>query len=161
MILVALSGYAGSGKDALGQILVENHGFTRVAFADAIKRKALEYGWDGQKDTQGRALLQNLGSAIRAYNPDFWLQIAMEQVMQYDCVVITDCRFANEVEAIKTNGGIVVRVERPGVGPANDHMSEHELGPANCNIKIDNNGTLEDLAKAAEWLIKKIEFGEL
>jgi hypothetical protein len=38
MIVVGLSGYAGAGKDAVADILVRDHGFTKMAFADPIKR---------------------------------------------------------------------------------------------------------------------------
>lgn len=36
-VVVGLTGYKGSGKDTLGKILVEEHGFTRVGLADAVK----------------------------------------------------------------------------------------------------------------------------
>lgn len=162
MLLIALTGYARSGKDTLGQILVDQYDFTRVAFADAIKHHARLLGWDGNKDERGRRFLQTLGTeVVRAYNPDFWVETAMREAIQHDAVVITDCRYCNEVEAVKTNGGIVVRVERPGVGPANDHSSENELGPEDCDLVVHNSGTIEDLERAAELLIQRIEYGEL
>jgi hypothetical protein len=37
MLVIALSGWAKSGKDTAGAHLVANHGFTRVAFADVLK----------------------------------------------------------------------------------------------------------------------------
>lgn len=37
-MIIGLSGYARSGKDTLGSILVEEHGFTQIAYADALKR---------------------------------------------------------------------------------------------------------------------------
>lgn len=36
-LVMGLTGYKGSGKDTLGKILVEGHGFTRVGLADAVK----------------------------------------------------------------------------------------------------------------------------
>lgn len=39
--ILALGGYAGAGKDAVAKVLMERHGFIRVAFADAIKATAL------------------------------------------------------------------------------------------------------------------------
>jgi hypothetical protein len=36
-MIIGLSGYAQSGKDTLGAVLVSNYGFTRFAFADALK----------------------------------------------------------------------------------------------------------------------------
>lgn len=38
--IISLSGFAGVGKDTVGQILVDDHGYTRVAFADAVKELA-------------------------------------------------------------------------------------------------------------------------
>jgi len=37
LVLIGLSGYAQSGKDTAGQILVDRYGFTRVAFADTLR----------------------------------------------------------------------------------------------------------------------------
>lgn len=37
MIVVGLSGYAGAGKDSVADILVRDHGFTKMAFADQLK----------------------------------------------------------------------------------------------------------------------------
>lgn len=38
MIVVGLSGYAGAGKDAVADILVSDYGFTKMAFAEPLKR---------------------------------------------------------------------------------------------------------------------------
>jgi hypothetical protein len=38
VIVVGLSGYAGAGKDAVADILVRDYGFTKMAFADPLKR---------------------------------------------------------------------------------------------------------------------------
>lgn len=39
-MIIGLSGYAGAGKDTVGQILVEEFGYTRKAFADKVKEAA-------------------------------------------------------------------------------------------------------------------------
>ena len=39
-MIIGLSGYAGAGKDTVADILVREHGFTRVAFADKLKEFA-------------------------------------------------------------------------------------------------------------------------
>ena len=41
-MLVGLSGYAGAGKDTVGEILVRDHGFKRIAIADALRTAALK-----------------------------------------------------------------------------------------------------------------------
>jgi len=42
LVLLGLAGYARAGKDTAGKVLVNRHGFVRVAFADALKQLALE-----------------------------------------------------------------------------------------------------------------------
>lgn len=59
--------------------------------------------------------------------------------------VITDCRFHNEAIAVKNKGGIIVRINRPGVFPVNNHPSEVDLDNWNFDMVINNDGTLEDL----------------
>ncbi len=40
MTIIGLTGYAGSGKDTVGAMLVEHEGFTRVSFADRVRELA-------------------------------------------------------------------------------------------------------------------------
>jgi len=60
--------------------------------------------------------------------------------------IITDTRFENEAEAIKKAGGIIIRVNRPGVKPTNDHPSEVGLDHYDFDYVITNDGSIEDLA---------------
>jgi hypothetical protein len=59
--------------------------------------------------------------------------------------IITDTRFPNEAKAIKDKGGIVIKVDRPGVGPVNGHPSEDALKDYNFDYVIHNNGSINDL----------------
>ena len=71
-------------------------------------------------------------------------------MMQYDPnknFVFTDVRFSNEARMIKDYGGHIWRVERPGINPVNDHVSESELNAWNFDELIYNAGSLEDLAE--------------
>lgn len=46
MQIIGISGFIGSGKSAMGEHLVQEHGFTRVSFADALKdATAAIFGW--------------------------------------------------------------------------------------------------------------------
>lgn len=147
LLLIGLVGYAGSGKDEAAKYLVEERGFTRVAFADPLKAVASAIGWDGRKDDIGRRLLQDLGLAARQYiNADVWLNAGLETIdATPGSVVVTDCRFQNEIDAIRARGGVVWRVDRPGVGPANGHVSEHEWTTIEPDAVIVNDGTIRDL----------------
>jgi hypothetical protein len=59
--------------------------------------------------------------------------------------IITDTRFPNEAQAIKDKGGMVIKVERPGVGPVNGHPSEDALKDYNFDYVIHNDGSINDL----------------
>jgi hypothetical protein len=66
--------------------------------------------------------------------------------------IITDTRFPNEAQAIKDKGGMVIKVDRSGVGPVNGHPSEDALKDYNFDYVIHNDGSINDLDK------KVIEF---
>ena len=164
-MIIGLSGYAQSGKDSVAKILVEEYGYTRIAFADKIKELLYEInprvndrqlqqwvaiqGWDATKEIpEVRMMLQNLGVGGRKIiGNKLWIKVAMMQYEPMKHFVFTDVRFTNEAEMIKDYGGHIWRVERPGVKPVNDHVSESELNVWNFDEMIYNAGTLEDLAE--------------
>jgi hypothetical protein len=56
---------------------------------------------------------------------------------------------------VRSSPGFVVRVERPGVGPINDHQSETEMnGYAHFAHLIANNGTVEDLNESVDRMVE-------
>lgn len=174
--LIGLLGKARSGKDSVAAVLTADHGYTRVAFADPLKRAALaldpliyvetgcwsdpeeerylrqivdELGWERAKDTypQVRETLQKLGSAIRELDPDFWLDAALDTIEDTPGpVVITDVRYPNEADAIRARGGVLVRVLRPGLVSTDQHASEVALDRYPADRYLHNDGTLDDLA---------------
>lgn len=174
--IIGLAGYARSGKDSVAARLVEAYGFTRFAFADALKRAALalnpmvdsyhrlshvvnEEGWESAKSHgEVRRVLQHFGMGIRDIDPDFWVRIVLDQFYaRENGAVITDVRFPNEAERIRNIGGIIVRVVRPGVGPVNGHASETALDDLRPEWTINNDGDLDALARAVDaWYRKEI-----
>lgn len=150
-LLILLSGKAGAGKDTFADSIA-SLGFERYAFADALKYEALSGGWDGIKDYRGRVLLQELGSVWRKYKPDHWI-LRLQESIRHDMVVITDCRYRNEISLMSKwgyqNGYNVttVRIERPGHDnglseEARAHDSECELDDEGFDMVVENNGTL-------------------
>ena len=81
--------------------------------------------------------------------------------------IITDMRFPNELEAVKSRGGITIRVNRPyttvvgGNGiPATFnqnqfHPSETALDNAEFDYTIENNSSIEDLIHIVSLILKK------
>ncbi len=107
-MIIGLSGYAQSGKDTVAKFLVENHGYTRIAFADKIRELLYEMdpgigmqgpdgqwhtiglqnfvdvtGWDDAKQhKEVRAMLQNLGvGARKTFGENFWVHEAMKTML--------------------------------------------------------------------------------
>jgi hypothetical protein len=170
-ILVGLSGYAQSGKDTVGQIMAEMAQFERIAFADALKAVTLDCnpgvrsavqsgGWENVKKQHptARIFLQHLGVAVREHvSADAWVDAAMRKVTPGGRYVFTDVRFPSEADAITAAGGYVVRVERTGTGPVNQHASETALdGYDGWSAILRNTGTLEDLRSKVRTMLSTI-----
>lgn len=108
------------------------------------------FGWDGYKETpygpEIRRLLQRLGTeAGRQVMWDtIWIDATMKQIEPGKNYAISDARFLNEFDAVTGLGGRVIRIERAGVGPANDHASEMEALDYDFDTVIHNDGTLEE-----------------
>lgn len=154
--IIGLVGYAGSGKDEVAKILCRDHGFHRIAFADPLKAIAKSVGWNGAKDDAGRRLLQDLGMAVREHiGRDTWLNCALRLIDECTApVVITDCRFSNEIKALRERGGVIWRVDRPEVGPVNDHVSEYEWTLTRPCAIIENSSTIKDLEQRVERVMR-------
>ena len=178
-VLIGLSGYARAGKDTFGNMLVELHGFERVSFADGIRDVAYAcnpvvstltidrrprviklrtlvdtVGWERAKESSGvRSFLQHLGTegGRDILGENVWVEAAMRKVRPGGKYVFTDVRYANEAEAIKALGGKVIRVERPGCGPANGHRSEIAMDGWDFDGLIRNDGSIHDLKRVADW----------
>ncbi|MFI7678543.1 hypothetical protein [Actinophytocola sp. NPDC049390] len=129
MKIVGLTGKKRSGKDTAATALVEQRGFVRVGFADAVKDLALRvnpqilnapgpygrlswavkhYGWEMTKNTpEVRRFLQELGIGVRDIEDDFWLSAWTRALVrkhpQAQHVVVPDVRFANEAEALRSD----------------------------------------------------------
>lgn len=110
-----------------------------------------------------RKLLQFIGTEMfrNMINRDTWVMNFVQRLEPGINYVITDCRFPNELDWVKTRfGGKVVFTEvirsgydGKGVGIEN-HESERYKLPADAII--ENNGTLEDLYHKVEKLMSDI-----
>lgn len=141
-MIIGICGFIGSGKDTIADYLVNFHGFRRESFANSLKDAVAQvFGWD-RTMLEGRTkqarewreqvdpwwaqrldmpqltprwILQHWGTEVcrRAFHDDIWIA-ALENKLRtsQDHVVISDCRFPNEISAIKSAGGCVIRVVR-------------------------------------------------
>ena len=140
-MIIGICGFAGSGKDTIADYLQNIHQFRRESFAHTLKDAvAAVFGWDRdmlegrtresrewreQADpwwterlgmtVTPRLVLQVWGTEVarKSYHDDIWIASLENKLRKtHDDVVISDCRFPNEIRAIKVAGGIVIRVVR-------------------------------------------------
>lgn len=124
--------------------------------------------WEKLKDEENdprhreiRRLQQALGTEVgREILPgSVWADTGMAKVARHRrdlaSVVITDCRFDDEAEAVRAAGGKVVRIVRPSLtGPTDAHASESGISEHLVDREIVNDGTLDDLRAASEELAR-------
>lgn len=125
-----------------------------------------KYGWDGYKESnygaEVRRLLQRLGTEAgrQTMGENIWVDTTMDTLDREGKYVVTDARFFNEFEAIRSRGGLIWRIERFGVGPANDHPSETEaVKYPHFTRTIRNDGSLRDYQKEVEKAYELYETG--
>lgn len=126
-MILLISGKAGHGKDTFAEMLqkeleAKNKKVLTIHFADLVKFYATKYaGWSGEKDIEGRALLQKIGNdTFRQIDKNYWAYITaicaktMLQYFNYDIVLIPDNRYPNEIDIVKEYNDNVktIRIER-------------------------------------------------
>lgn len=130
------------------------------------------HGWDTAKrhpvfGTEIRQLMQRVGteSARTVFGDAVWVDTLSSTVdrdlrITYDDsprgVVVSDVRLTNEAEWVIERGGVVVRIERAGIGPVNNHASEQPLPVALIGATVANNGSLVELRAAVLHLAEKL-----
>jgi len=175
MMMIGISGRRGAGKDAIADVFVKEFGFWRIGLADPMKRFFLNeevftkdqlFGpsanreeVDPRWDKSARQALQTLGTEWgRSFCEDLWVQILIRdahriQRLEGRSIVVTDCRFKNELDALKGAGAFLVRVVRPWktlLEGVDEHASETSLDDvpdSEFDHVITNDGTLEDLSR--------------
>lgn len=175
--LIGLNGRARSGKDTVGGFLQEAHTVATLSFAQPI-RAALRsiFDWDDRHfhgelkevvipwlGKSPRQAMQLLGTewGRQLINPDIWLTLAKMQIEQWlqkgINVVVTDVRFDNEAEMIRSLGGSIWHIYRPGPEiDSSAHASEAGLSSmSTSDWFIENKGTLQELKTAALYTFER------
>ena len=151
-------------------------------------REGIDLYWSKKlsiPDFTPRLALQLIGTDVMRnhFNQDIWLNSLEYRVKklhnQNECVVISDCRFKNELELIRRVGGTTILVQRDDKPEWYDialaansgdavakhimskdfagvHLSEYEWIGSEIDFTINNNGTLEDLYANVDKVIEKL-----
>jgi len=126
------------------------------------------------KDVTPRKMLQEIGTDIfrNNFNSNIWVYCVENRLRKYsngNNIVITDCRFINEINMIKNLGGNIIQVNRNLPEWFNDfksgklekiegiHSSEIEWIKNTPDFEIDNDKTINDLYEKVYILIELLD----
>ena len=177
--IIGLCGRATAGKDATAAMLAECFGYQIYGWADPMYKFALwanpriwlwrrlryyvdNLGWTAAKRIPAiRQYLQSLGTegGRECLDEDVWVMIGAKKIqamLPKGPVVITNCRYANEAEWVISQGGVIVKVTRPGVEACNGHSSEAGEADSFAKYELINDGTLVDLKAKVKAMMEVI-----
>jgi len=188
-MIVGLVGFIGSGKGTVGDILVREHGYHKFAFADALKdavasmflwprgllegdsnasrafRERVDVWWSHKfgYEVTPRLILQKFGTEAcrEGIHDNIWIHILEKKIQGYDDVVISDVRFPNEIDFIRSAGGVLIRVKR-GEDPSAEQLSKMQISETAWNnydpdFVIHNEGTIDELKDNVKIILTQNE----
>lgn len=197
-MIIGICGLQNSGKDTLANILVEKYGFKKLSYAGILKdiisilfgwprdmiegaskesriwREQVDEWWSNRLQIPNltpRYILQYFGTDLfrTHFHQDIWIASVERQFQIYSNVVITDCRFPNEINMLKTQNTTsklikIIRGDLPEwftlyesnqiEKPENIHPSEYMWIKQTFDHTIENNGTIKDLEEFCDKIIK-------
>lgn len=89
---------------------------------DDDKNQLVDCFWEGKQLT-AREVMQFVGTNVfRKMQKNVWASATIKKILfdKFDLAIVADCRFPNEVDAIKSAGGLVIKLTR------NLYHSTHE-----------------------------------
>lgn len=189
-IIIGVCGFIGSGKDTIADYLTNFHGFRRESFANSLKDAVSQvFGWDrtmlegrtkqsrewrdqvdtwwaerlGMPQLTPRWVLQHWGTEVirDGFHDDMWIA-SLENKLRTskDDIVISDCRFPNEIKSIKNAGGIVIRVVRGEEPEWYDHALAVNKGPKHIGWALGKDRMQKYKIHASEtaWVGTKFDY---
>ena len=175
VLIIGVSAKAEGGKSTFARVLknkIEEISDLKVVIqpiAARLKDQAKYIGWDGEKDSKGRTLLQHITNSIKEYHGnDIYAKWCIEDAMKEkpDVIIIDDMRFLNEANYFKNLKGfetLFLRLERENY---KSHLSEEQLkDPSECELDdykhfkyiLRNNGNIECFNKYSYYIAHMVK----
>ena len=141
-MIIGITGLIGSGKGTVADILVDEHDYIKLSFADKLKDGvATVFGWDRSmlegdslesrewretvdefwtketgREITPRLVLQEFGTDCmrNGFYQGIWVSLLKQEILNnsQNNYIIPDVRFSNEIKVIKDIGGQVWNVRR-------------------------------------------------
>jgi uncharacterized radical SAM superfamily protein len=86
------------------------------------------------------------------FNEDVWVNLLFRKAEKIDKLVVPDCRFFNELRAIKERNGLLIKIKCDRVQNSDTHASEQDLPDSDFDHIIQNNGSIEELYAQLEQI---------
>ena len=195
MKIIAICGFQGSGKDTLANILIKKYGYKKLSFGSTVKEVAsIIFNWDrkmlegdtkesrewrekvdvwwsnklGINNLTPRYILQQVGTDLfrNHFHKDIWVNCLEKKLLDYDKVVITDCRFPNELKTLNKYNATIIQIYRGNLPewfndvklgkrepPKELHESETSWIKEPFDYIIKNNGTIIELENEIKNII--------
>ena len=200
--IIGLVGFISSGKNTVADIISNDYGYQKLSFADSLKSAVSSiFNWDREllegiteesrafrekkdewwsnklgKSVTPRWVLQYMGTEVlrNNFHNDIWIMSILKKIETNPTTnfIITDTRFINEIKAIESIGGSIIRVKR-GNDPVwfedaklgqgqmiakhpTIHESEWNWIQAEPKIIINNDGSITDLMVETKKVLKEI-----
>lgn len=194
--IIGFAGLIGSGKNTAADYLIEKHGYIGLSFAGAVKDcLSVTFQWDRELlegNTQEsriwretidpywakklnisnftpRYAMTHIGTDLfrNKFNDNIWVYSLEKKIDSIkDNIVVSDCRFPNEIVMLRSLGGRVYRVARgedpewlsiarlysqkmPELYP-DVHESEYSWASVEFDCIIDNSSTIEHFISQIE-----------
>lgn len=140
--IIAITGLKANGKDTVGNYIIKNyHNYEKDSFAGTLKDAVSAiFGWDRKMlagdtpydrelretkdefwseklgyDITPRIAMQKIGTdTLRDhFDKNIWIYSLEHKLLTSDKnIIITDCRFQNEIDALRKLNALFIRVER-------------------------------------------------
>ncbi len=210
-MILGICGLIGSGKGATSDYLQNKYNFQHMSFADSLKeaiaaifnwpfellqgktsesriwREEVDHWWSnrlGIPNLTPRWVLQNWGTEVCRvhFHPDIWLASLERKISKSTSnIVIDDCRFVNEISAIRKLNGKLLQVSKPikpiwyntALQDLKDHsdlkmlvnfpkihISEWGWIDQKFDIELLNSGSLDELYQKIDLMIQNFSLIE-